>query len=57
MPDICGYAKVAFTNSSVRSLSRNGKVSARQIGQIQTLNFFANLAQFSKLTMQYLRTF
>ena len=47
MSDICGFAKVAFTNSSARSLFRNGKVSTRQIGQIQTLKFNAYLAQFS----------
>ena len=47
MSDICGFAKVAFTNSSARSLFRNGKVSTRQIGQIQTLKFNAHLAQFS----------
>ena len=47
MSDICGYAKVAFKNSSVRSLSRNGKVSTRQMGQVQTLKFNAYLAQFS----------
>ena len=41
------YAKVAFTNSSAISLSRNGKLSTRQIGQIQTLKFHAYLAQFS----------
>ena len=49
MSDICGYAKVAFTNSSVRSLSRNGKVSARQIGQIQTLNFFCKSGTIFKI--------
>ena len=47
MSDICGFAKVTFTNSSARSLFRNGKVSTRQIGQIQTLKFNAYLAQFS----------
>ena len=47
MSDNCGYAKFAFTNSSVRSLSRNGKVSTRQVSQIQTLKFNACLAQFS----------
>ena len=47
MSDICGFAKVAFTNSSSRSLFRNGKASTRQTGQIQTLKFNAYLAQFS----------
>ena len=47
MSDICRYAKVAFKNSSVRSLSRNGKVSTRKMGQVQTLKFNAYLAQFS----------
>ena len=47
MSDNCGYAKFAFTNSSVRSLSRNGKVSTRQVSQIQALKFNACLAQFS----------
>ena len=47
MSDICGFAKVALTNSSARSLFRNGKVSTWQIGQIQTLKFNAHLAQFS----------
>ena len=47
MSDICGYAKFAFKNSSVRSLSRNGKESTRQMGQIQTLKFNTYLAQFS----------